>query len=421
MSRSSRRSAVVGAAVVGSLLLASCGGGEEAGTDAAEGGDRTLTVWTYYVAGGQNDALEAQNALFEEANPGVTIETVQIPFDQLPSRLLATATTQDGPDIVLDNVVVDFPTLAAAGVFADITEYWDGYADKDLFSEGSVRRYDDKVYNVMSYTNLLGLYYNQDALDAVGIQPPETMEEFEAALAAVAADGTYTPLAQSGAPTVEGAWMFMPQLLGEGVDYCNLDEDALLTGMERIQGWAEAGITPRETATWDQADAWSAFTTGDYAFGINGNWNLGDAASAGFTVGTTQFPAGSEGSHVFPGGEGIGVGAFAEDPDLAWKYVEEAWMSSEASLINFENSGQIPTRSDLSDNEALTSDELVQPFVAAAADTADWPANEQTAAMQTAMGQASSAVLSGEKDAATATSEALENVEAAKEEGGGSC
>ena len=41
--------------------------------------------------------------------------------------------------------------------------------------------------------------------------------------------------------------------------------------------------------------------------------------------------------------------------------------------------------------------------------------------MQTAMGQASSAVLSGEKDAATATSEALENVEAAKEEGGGSC
>ncbi len=170
----------------------------------------------------------------------------------------------------------------------------------------------------------------------------------------MAADGTYVPLAQSGAPTVEGAWMFMPQLLGEGVDYCNLSEDALQTGMERIQGWAEAGITPRETATWDQADAWSAFTSGKYAFGINGNWNLGDAKAASFTVGTTRFPAGPQGSHVFPGGEGIGVGAFAEDPDLAWQYVEEAWMSQDASLINFKASGQIPTRSDLADDEALT-------------------------------------------------------------------
>ncbi len=59
--------------------------------------------------------------------------------------------------------------------------------------------------------------------------------------------------------------------------------------------------------------------------------------------------------------------------------------------------------------------------MAAAGDTGDWPANEQTAAMQTAIGQASSSVLSGEKDAATAAADALAGVEAAKEEGGGSC
>lgn len=420
---SSRRSAALGAALAGSLLLAACGGGDSADSSGTgeEGADRTLTVWTYYVAGGQNDALEKQNEMFEAANEGVTIETVQIPFDQLPSKLLATATTQDGPDIILDNVVVDFPTLVSAGVLADLTGYWDGYQDKDLFSDASVWRIDDKVYNVMSYTNLLGLYYNKDALDALGIAPPETMEEFDAALVQVAADGTYQPLAESGAPTVEGAWMFMPQLLGEGIDYCNLSEDALATGMDRIQGWAEAGVTPRETATWDQADAWSSFTSGQYAFGINGNWNLGDAAAADFAVGTARFPAGSQGSRVFPGGEGIGIGAFADDQDLAWQYIQDAWLSSEASLINFEASGQIPTRSDLVDDPAITSNELVEPFVAAAGETAAWPLNEQTAAMQTAIGQSSSAVLSGEKDAATAAAEALAAVEDAKAEGGGSC
>lgn len=410
---------LIGVGLASTLLLAACG--DDGGSESADGGASTLTVWTYYTAGGQNDALEQQNELWNESHPDVKIETVQIPFDQLPSKLLATATTQEGPDVVLDNVVVDFPSLAASGVLADLTDYWEGYEDKDLFPETGTWTMDDKIYNVMSYTNLLGVYYNQDALDELGIDPPTTVEEFQAALEAVAKDGTYTPLAMSGAPTVEGAWMFMPLLLGEGVDYCNLSEEALQTGLDRIQQWSQDGIIPRETATWDQADAWQAFIGGDYAFGINGNWNLADARSAKFAIGTTQYPAGSQGSQVFPGGEAIGIGAFAEDPDLAWEYIEEAWLSQEASLINFKASGQIPTRSDLSDHEAITSDELVQPFVEAAGDTASWPSNEQTAAMQTAVGQGFSAVISGQKDPAAAAAETLAGVQDAQEQGGGSC
>lgn len=410
----------VGVALASStLLLTACG--DDGSSEGAEGGATTLTVWTYYTAGGQNDALERQNELWNESHPDVQIETVQIPFDQLPSKLLATATTQEGPDIVLDNVVVDFPSLASAGVLADLTEYWDGYEDNSLFAESATWTQDDKIFNVMSYTNLLGLYYNADALDELGIEPPTTLDEFEDALDTVASDGTYTPLAMSGAPTVEGAWMFMPTLLGEGTDYCNLSEEALETGFGRVKEWSEAGIIPRETATWDQADAWQAFTSGNYAFGINGNWNLGDAGDSSFTIGTARFPAGPDGSHVFPGGEAIGVGAFAEDPDLAWQYIEEAWLSEEASLINYEASGQIPTRTDLSENDAITSDELVQPFVEAAGDTSAWPKNEQTAAMQTAIGQAFSAVISGQTEPADAASQALTDVQDAQEQGGGSC
>lgn len=414
------KATLVGVTLAGSsLLLGACG--DDGSSGGAEGGADKLTVWTYYTAGGQNDALEKQNELWNEAHPDIEIETVQIPFDQLPSKLLATATTQEGPDVVLDNVVVDFPTLASSGVLLDLTDYWDGYDDSGLFPESATWTMDDEVYNVMSYTNLLGLYYNADALEKLGIEPPTTMEEFQAALEKVADDGKYTPLAMSGAPTVEGAWMFMPLLLGEGVDYCNLSEDALATGLERIQDWSQQDIIPRETATWDQADAWQAFVSGKYAFGINGNWNLGDAGNASFEIGTARVPAGSQGSHVFPGGEAIGIGAFAEDPDLAWQYIEEAWLSQEASLINFEASGQIPTRSDLAENETVTSNELVQPFVEAAGDTSAWPKNEQTAAMQTAVGQGFSAVISGQKEPAEAASEAYAGVRDAQEKGGGSC
>lgn len=408
------RTTITGVAV-GALLLAGCGGGD--GAD----GDKTLTIWNYYTAGGQNDALEQQNELWEESHPGVDVEVVQIPLEQLPSKLLATATTQDGPDIILDNVVVDFPSLAEAGVLADMTDYWESYADADQFSDSAVWKYDDKVYNVMSYTNLLALYYNADALDKLDIDPPTNLDEFQAALDKVAADGSYTPLSMSGAPTVEGAWMFMPLLLGEGVDYCNLDEESLETGFERLESWNQDGVVPREAANWDQTDAWQSFATGKYAFGINGNWNLGDARDLSFEVGTTRFPAGSDGSRVFPGGEGLAIGAFADDPDLAWDYIEQAWLSADAGRINFKASGQIPTRADLAENKAITDDGLVAPFVEAAAETAAWPLNEKTADMQTAIGKASSAVLSGELNAAEAAEQAYEGVDGALEEGGGAC
>lgn len=416
------RAQVAGAAVIGMLVLSACGNGSDEGSGSGSGGGaKTLTVWTYYTAGGQNDALEQQNALWAKSHPDVTVKTVQIPFDQLPSKLLATATTQDGPDVVLDNVVVDFPTLASSGVLADLTEYWNGYADKGLFPESAVWTSEDKVYNVMSYTNLLGLYYNKDLLDKAGVTPPQTMEEFQAALTKLAPTYKNSVLAESGAPTVEGAWMFMPQLLGEGKDYCSMTEADLAKNLTTVQGWSQGGVIPRETATWDQADAWQAFMSGKYPFGINGNWNLADAKSADFTVGTTRFPAGPQGSHVFPGGEAIGIGAFAKDKDLAWQYVQEAWMSKEAGLINFKASGQIPTRSDLADDPAVTGDALVQPFVAAAGETGAWPLNKETAAMQTAVGQAHSAVVSGQSDPAKAAKDAMSGVTAAREKGGGSC
>lgn len=405
------------ATATGLVLVTGCaagGGGESA--------DEKLVVWTYYTAGGQIEAMDAQNELWATQYPDIEIEHVQIPFDQLPSRLLATATTQDGPDVVLDNVVVDFPSLAASGVLADLTEYWDGYADADQFDQSALFTFsDDRLYNVLSYTNLLGLYYNEDALTALGLEVPQTVEELEAAMEAVAADGQYTPMAMSGAATVEGAWMFMPLVLGEGGGYCDFDAPATAEGFETFSTWAENDWIPADTATWNQADAWQAFLGGNYAFGINGNWNLGDVPDAGFAIGTAQYPAGPAGSFVFPGGEAIGIGAFSDQKDLAWEYIETAWLSEEASLINFETSGQIPTRASVAGSNAVAENVLAQPFVAAAADTAAWPRNEQTAAMQTTVGEASSGLISGQFGTEQAIEYAQTGVAEALAEGGGGC
>lgn len=435
---STARTRSLGVLLVIAMLLAACGGADEsasttdpAPTDAAgtaEGSDggtdgdgATLTVWTYYVSGGQIDALDAQNELFAETHPDVEIEHVQIPFDQLAPRLLAGVSTQQGPDIVFDNVVVDFPALASSGGLLDLTPYWESYEDAEQFPESAVWTQDGLIYNVMSYTNLLALYYNADILDELGIDPPTTVAELEDAMADVSSGSDHTPLAMSGVASPEGAWMFMPLLLGEGVDYCSFESAPVEEAFSTIERWSEEDYIPTETATWNQADAWQAFASGSYAFGINGNWNLGDVDSLGFEVGTTMYPGGSAGSVVFPGGEGIGIGSFSENPDLAWEYLQTAWLSADAGLINFGQSGQIPTRGDLADAPEVEANELVAPFVEAAGQTANWPGSPNTAAMQNLVGQSLSNVISGGASAADATAEATEAVTAEIEDGGGTC
>lgn len=424
------------ALLTSALVLASCGSSDDSSaptddapgsTDGIEAADSdvetTLTVWTYYVTGGQIDALDAQNELFAELYPNVTVEHVQLPFDQLSPRLLAGVSTSDGPDVVFDNVVVDFPALAASGALLDLTPFWESYDDAEAFPESAVwTASDGGIYNVMSYTNLLAMYYNADVLDALDIEPPSTIEELETAMAAVQEAGDVTPLAMSGVASPEGAWLFMPLLLSTDVNYCGLEVDAVEDALGTLARWVDEGYIPRETSTWDQADSWQAFVSGDYAFGFNGNWNLGEVDGAGFPIGTASYPANKGGtSVVFPGGEGIGIGAFSDQADLAWEYIETAWMSQDASLVNFEQSGQIPTRGDVSDAEVITSNELVQPFVEAAKTTANWPASPNSAAMQNAMGQAVSAVISGSASPAEAAERVVAEIAEEIESGGGSC
>lgn len=412
-----RHRTVIGAtAAAGMLLLAACSG------DGGESGDpNTLTVWSYFTSPGQIAALEEQNALFQEAHPDITLESVTLPGDQVVQRLLSTATTQEGPDVVFDNVVVDFPTLAGSGVLYDMSSYWAEYEDADQFPENATWEYEGGVYNVMSYTNLLGLYYNADALDEIGIDPPTTIEGFDAALEAVLEDGRYTPLALSGAPDVGSAWVTFAQLLGDGVDYCNISTEAVESVFSRVESWAQSGIIPQDAATWDQTDSWQPFMTGDYAFAINGNWQLGSLEDASFEVGTTRYPAGSAGSHVFPGGEGIAIGEFASDPDLAWDYIETAFLSAEGSEINYEHSGQIPMRTDVADGLELGAEDLLTPFVEASTDTGTWPTNEETGEMQLQFGQATSSVISGQASSADAAAAAVTGIEEARESGGGGC
>lgn len=411
-------------ATVLSVALAGCAIGSADGAEPtggnASGGRTTLTFWSYYE-GAQKEWLEERVAAFEDVHPEVAIDLVQTVGDQQDQRLLASVATGGTPDLFINNIVVDFPTLVAGGVAADLTPYWEEYADREQFPDNAAWTSDGAVHNLLPYTNLLGLYYNADILAEHGVTPPETLEDLEAALAAVT-EGGDEGVALSGAPTVEGAWLFAPQLLGEGVDYCNFSGAPVEAAFDRLGRWAAEGYVPQGAATWDQNASWQQFLTGRYAFGLNGNWQLGNVAEAGFEYGTAQFPAPEGGkSVVYPGGEGFGIGATSEHKDLAWQFLEEAVLSPEAGESIFATAGSIPVRADVSASLSEEADQYVAPFITAAQETGRWPDNSETAAAQTALGTAVSGVISGQLDAAEGAAQAEAGIAEALEAGGGSC
>jgi ABC-type glycerol-3-phosphate transport system substrate-binding protein len=413
----SRRSVIAAAAAVAlALAVSACGG-----SPAAASGHITLTVWSYF-GGDQLAALKAQDVLFEKAHPNVTVQEVVVPGAQLDPKLLAGASTHTGPDVFLDNVVVDFPELTAAGVLANLTKDWDSYPDKAQFPAAGIwRTSNGQIYNVMSYSNLLGLFYNKTILDQYHLTPPTTISQFESDMKVVTKAGKYTALAASDSPDVGGAWTWFPLLLEQGTNYCNMTAANAAPMFSTVASWAKAGYLPKEAATWEAADAWTAFMTGNYAFGINGNWNLGVAKSATFSLGTTQFPAGPDGSRVFPGGEGLGIGAFSKYKQLDWEYLETAWLSSKASVLDFSVSGQIPTRADAAGTPTVKDDTAATPFVDATKTVSAWPRSPETAQMQGTVGTELSDVVSGQATPAQAAATTAAQIKADIKAGGGGC
>ncbi|MHA6627217.1 sugar ABC transporter substrate-binding protein [Pseudonocardia sichuanensis] len=403
-------------------LLMSTSGCAISSVAASSPGTTVLTFWQYYD-GTQLEWLESEARRFEQGNPGVRIELVQVVGSQQDQKLLASVATGSTPDLFINNIVVDFPTLVSGGVMLDLTPYWESFADKDRFPDTATWEDDGRIYNLMSYTNLVGLYYNQDILDEYGLAPPTTLDELQAAMETVKAGGKYEGVALSGSADVEGAWLFAPQLLGLGVGYCNLAEEAdhVTAAFERIGRWRAADTLPRAAATWDQNASWQQFMTGRYAFALNGNWQLGNVEEAGFRYGTAQFPAPAGGrSQVFPGGEGFAIGSRSEHPDLAWEFLAQL-MSPRSGEAVYEAAGSIPLHEEAAAAPALRDDAMVAPFAAATRDAAEWPNNPNTAAMQKALGQAVSSVISGEQTPQEGARDAIEDISEAREQGGGGC
>ena len=374
--------------------------------DSGQSDAQTLTIWHYYSVDDQLKTLESYKASFEADHPGITVDNVYVPQDQINSKVITAAGSGSGPDIVVFDGY-SATTLIAANAVQSIDSYWEGFDSADQFPDGTVTKVDGKRYTVQGYTNTLALFYNKTILDEVGVNAPTTLEELESSLAKVTEAG-YEGIVLAGQADVQGAFQAYPWETAVGFNYENPDSAALAKAFERVRGWIDKGWLSEEAATWDQNVPFTRFTAGGIAFAENGNWQLtGLTQDASFDWGVVKLPVGD--GRVYLGGEAEGIGVNSKNPDLAWQYLTETFLSKEGQLGALKHVGAIPTRLDAASDEAIASDPNLSVFASVIADQGApfpdpvIPANNNEKTILAA-GQAWSAALSGQTapmDAAT--------------------
>ncbi|MGO4695616.1 ABC transporter substrate-binding protein [Paenibacillus sp. 2TAB26] len=145
-------------------------GGKNAGTDSSEPITLTMMMSGNKASEGEDFELETLPRLVKEKFPNITLEVQKLPDDQYNTSVRTKLAAGQGPDIFwifpknAAGGVIDF---AKAGFAADLSDlkFWDniGAGAKEDMS------YDGKPYGVAEGLDYLGVYYNKEMLEQVGV------------------------------------------------------------------------------------------------------------------------------------------------------------------------------------------------------------------------------------------------------------
>ena len=335
--------------------------------DQTGGGEKTeLVIWHGFSSASTKPAVEGTFDKFNEAQSDIHVTYEMLPRNDLLKQYTLGVVSGNLPDLgTADNP--DYSSLAAIGVFSDITDWFNSWDQKDVFLEDVMAScyYQDKLYGLPFAPNCIGLWCNQAMLDEAGIEaPPATYEELEEAAAKLTKDGVYG-FALSAIKTEEGTFQHLPFVMSAGGNILDLSSEESKTGLRTLGRMFENGYISQEALNWTQSDVLQQFMAGNVAMIISGNWNLttihSEVPDLEFTI--SPIPKAEGGNNVtILGGEAIGVTSTTEHPDQALQFLE--WfLSKDVNAELVKQCTRFSPRSDITAEDLYPGDEELAIYV----------------------------------------------------------
>jgi len=217
-----------------------------------------------------------------------------------------------------------------------------------------------------------GFIYNKDAFEELGIDVPETEDDFFAALDKIKEDGSYIPMAMGTNDQWEAATMGYNNI---GPNYWKGEEGrlALIKGEQKLTdaAWTEpyAALAKWQAYLGDgyeaqtYPDSQNLFTLGRAAIYPAGSWEIsGFNAQADFEMGAFKPPVKSSGDTCYISDHtdiGLGMNAASKNADAAKTFL--AWVASPEFASIFGNA--LPGFFPLSKTPVDLEDPLAKEFV----------------------------------------------------------
>jgi multiple sugar transport system substrate-binding protein len=356
MKRSTRLGSAAAIAAAVALAVTGCSAPEAAGT---ADDPITITFWGSYGNGGNSSQQEVLNETlipsFEAANPGIKVEYVDVPYDDLLQKLTTSAAGDALPDLVRADLgwVPRFADLGVLVPLSDVMDDFQELADATYPGVLATNLYDGKYYGLPLDTNTRVLISNQAALDAAGMSaPPATFDEFVAMADALEGTGI-AAFADGGL----GAWNIMPWIWSGGGDIASEDlstSTGVLNSPENIAtiqmlvdlyqaGQISTGMTGNSGAT----STSEGLPGGQYATILDGPWMNGiwESDFPDFEPVYSPVPAGPGGSVSVVGGEDIVLTASSKHQEAALEFIR--FTQSEEFQLALVPTGQLTVIQDL--------------------------------------------------------------------------
>ncbi|MHA6531146.1 ABC transporter substrate-binding protein [Paenibacillus sp. BAC0078] len=284
------------------LLLTACGS-KNTGNSAANAGDEGETTISLWVLNDQEAYLSPIIESFQQANPGIHVETTFYGTDPLKESLKVAASSKTLPTMW-------FTWGGSLGSFypennlsMDLTQTSESHNWSDIYNPAALElvKYNNKVSGVPFHLASLGMFYPKSLYKSLNIAPPTSFAEFEQQLEQIKKSGV-TPFAVGG----KGGWMVMrltEQLLetyagAELHDKLNTLEaswadPAVEKTFAKLKDWADKGYFEKGFITIDPAEAEAPFYQAERGYTLTGSWvdlNISQAGSSPADFGIFKFP-----------------------------------------------------------------------------------------------------------------------------------
>ena len=290
-----------------------------------------FTVWNYSI-----DTIQDNIRKFEELNPGVTVKLTDYAWPDYHDTMVLRF-RNNPPDIVYSGE--DWlPEWASAGWLAPLEEIFPEvgqYRERTAPYAVNDMTYNDTLYGLSYYADLITFQYNKTLLDKNGIATPNTWEDVRAAAEALRDAGIEKPILyeyDQNLPNFYSA--FLAQVYGRGGrmfddelnPVFNDPDSEAFKHLQWLQDANRDGLMALET---HETKVVSSMNTGKHAFTVLFNYNLASLNNAANSAlagdfAMTQMPGEAGSTYGFAKFYAMTASA-AEDParrDAAWKFIE---------------------------------------------------------------------------------------------------